>query len=112
MGFRPRRHPLDMKIRRLHVGGRMLTALLLVVLAGMASVKGGGPRRKPDSAHMAMMQQKQSEWLERHPLLLIISRSQIAGMPGDLLTSTCWHLMGAVKSHPHARPAHGRPKQG
>jgi hypothetical protein len=114
VGFRLVLHPLDMKIWRLHVGRLMLTALLLVAvpaLVVLASLKGRAPIQKPDPAHRAMVQQKQSAWLEKHPLLLIISRSQIAGMPGDLLTRTCWHIMGALKSHPHAVRAVRRPTQ-
>lgn len=81
------------------LAGSLIVSVLF--LLAMACVKSGVERPKPDPAHVAMVQQKQSAWLEKHPLLLQISRSQIAGLPGDLLTSACWHAIGAVTRHSH-----------
>jgi hypothetical protein len=52
-----------------------------------------------------MVRQKQAAWLEKHPLLLRISRSNIDGIPGDMLTNVCWHLMKALTPHPHPEGA-------
>jgi hypothetical protein len=81
-----------MKIRRLCTSGRVLVAVPVVFAFGLlawAGVIGDAPARKPDLAHVAMVRQKQMAWLEKHPLLLRISRSDIDGVPGDMLTNAC-----------------------
>ena len=85
-------------------------AVLLVALFALlvlVSAMENAPVRKPDPAHIAIVMQKQSEWLEQHPVLLKISRSKIAGVPGDLLTSAYWHLRGAVTNHPRGAASGG-----
>ena len=96
-----------MKILRMRVSGWLLAFVMVAVLGAVlvATAKGTGRHGKPDRGHIALVQQKENAWLARHPLLQKISRSQIAGMPGDLLMSTCWHLIGVLKGHPHAEGA-------
>jgi hypothetical protein len=102
-----------MKIRRLCTSGRVPVAVPVVFAFGLLAWAGlidDAPARKPDLAHVAMVRQKQMAWLEKHPLLLRISRSDIDGVPGDMLTNACWHLMKAVTPHPHPRAT--QPAQG
>ena len=73
--------------------------MLVLGLLGFAGVKGGKPQIRPDATHVAMVRAKQAVWLEKHPILLRISRSQFEGIPGDMLTSTCWHVMKAMTTH-------------
>lgn len=98
----------SMKIRRLCASGKALLILPVVLVLGLlawAGVKNGAPAGKPDLSHARIVRQKQAAWLEKHPLLLRISRSNIDGIPGDMLTNVCWHLMKAVTPHPHSEDA-------
>ena len=94
-------------MRRRMLAGLLIGFGLIVVL--LVNAGRSVPAPKVDRAHVAMVQQKQNAWLGSHPLLLKISRMEIAGVPGDLLTSTCWHMIGAVKTHPHS---HGTKQDG
>jgi len=100
-----------MKGSREQANWKVRCFLLFAVVGGLATLVAVRAARplpaKPDVHHVKMVLAKQDAWLEKHPFLLRISRSQIAGVPGDLLTSACWHLMGAMKRHPRGveRPA-------
>ena len=92
----------SMKISRLRARRRVLAGLLIglgLALALLATVAGGRPAGTPDAAHQSKMLVWQSEWLESHPVLLRISRSQIDGVPGSILTTACWRVMKGMKRH-------------
>jgi hypothetical protein len=63
-----------------------------------------------DGRHLQVLEAKQTAWLAEHPRLLRVSRMQVCGMRGDLVTNTCWHLMKAVSDHRH-QPHHTRPSK-
>jgi hypothetical protein len=84
-------------VRRWVVG--FMPVLIVLCLLSLAAIKSRLPPRKPDAAHVAMVQQKQAAWLEKHPLLLRISHSEIEGLPGDMVTNVCWHVMKTVTGH-------------
>jgi hypothetical protein len=92
----------SMKISRLRARRRALAGLLIglgLVLLLLATVDRGRPAGTPDAAHLSKMRVWQSEWLEKHPVLLRISRSQINGVPGNILTTACWRVMKVMKRH-------------
>ena len=52
-----------------------------------------------DARHLQVLEEKQTAWLTQHPWLLRVSRMQVCGMPGELVTNTGWHVMKAVSGH-------------
>ena len=83
----------------------VLLCLLSLVLLKTCQDPKSGP---PNISHVQFVMAKQTAWLGQHPLLLKVSQINFAGVPGELITSTCWHLMKTISRHrrPQIRTHH------
>ena len=87
---------------------RVLASLpILIVMLSLVSVNlfknSQDSRQPPDMSHVQLIMAKRSAWLSEHPLLLKVSQINIAGLPGEVLSDTCWHLVKTVSGHPKSQ---------
>ena len=69
--------------------------IVLLFLASLPLLKTGQNHRSgsPDVGHVQIVMAKKNAWLMQHPLLLKVSQMNFAGVSGEFITSTYWHLV-------------------
>jgi hypothetical protein len=70
--------------------------IVVLFLASLPLLKIDHRSGSPDIGHVQIVMAKKNAWLMQHPLLLKVSQMNFAGVSGEFMTSTCWHLVRNV----------------
>ena len=71
----------------------MLIVLLFLLSLALFKISQNQKPASQDIVHVQIVMAKKNAWLRQHPLLLKVSQMNFAGVPGEFIISTCWHLV-------------------